>query len=690
MEKPFSRIQPARSVFYAPTLFSLLLMIVFLVIPGVSGQSDLKPIPGLPPKEPVNLTPEERAWIAEHPAVSVCIDPAYEPIEFVDDYGSYSGLALDYLERVGESTGLNFQIETEKDWNVCVDRIKHGGVDLLSAIYISDLRKDYLLFTRPYYRNTLVIVTKTSAPESLALEQLNGKSVAVVNGYTSHLYLAKYYPGIIAVPVPDVKTGLNMVAFGSADAYLGDLATVTAMVEKQGISNLKVSGEYEPSNEQPFEFAFGVRKDQPLLVSIMDKGIAAISDDEKKTINKRWISPSLGSSQGIDPILVTWLMVAVVVIACVIIIVLLLNRALRRLVAQRTADLERELEQRHRTEQALRESEERNAAIIAAIPDILFIISRDGTYLDVRTNDPSRLARSKDQIIGASIADIGLEPAKVQEILAAVRRAMDTGQLETVRYHLVVPSGAKNFEARLVRLDADRVFAIVQDVSERRMMHDALNLARGKMSLLNTVTFQDIEEAVFSLSAYTELLRTRMPKGEYSDFLDKEAAIIRKVSDSLVFARTYQDMGIHPPTWQNVNQVFLYAISHLDLQKFQRAGTLEDIEIFADPLLERALYHILDYIRMPQTGSGSLSLSYSESGDGLKIIIAYDGASVPLDEKTRIFTWYPGKTSGWGLYLAQQILSITGISIRETGEPGKETRFEIGIPKGGYRFSGRR
>ena len=316
-KKSCSTDAPALPVTSTPAMLLLLLLLSSVIISGVSGQSDLRPVPGLPAAAQVNLTPEERAWIAEHPTISVCIDPAYEPIEFVDDHGSTSGLALDYLRRVSESTGLNFRIETEKDWNVCIDRIKTGDTDVLSAIYISDLRKDYLLFTRPYYRNTLVIVTKTSAPASLTLDQLEGKSVAVVDGYTSHLYLVKHYPLISAVPVPDVKTGLNKVAFGSADAYLGDLATVTAMVEKQGISNLKVSGEFEPAHERPFEFAFGIRKDEPLLVSIMDKGVAAISDDDRKVINKRWISPSMGSSGEIDPVILTWLIAVVALIACI-------------------------------------------------------------------------------------------------------------------------------------------------------------------------------------------------------------------------------------------------------------------------------------------------------------------------------------------------------------------------------------
>jgi signal transduction histidine kinase len=41
--------------------------------------------------------------------------------------------------------------------------------------------------------------------------------------------------------------------------------------------------------------------------------------------------------------------------------------------------------------------------------------------------------------------------------------------------------------------------------------------------------------------------------------------------------------------------------------------------------------------------------------------------------------------SGFGLYFTREILSITGICIRETGEPGNGARFEIVVPRGKYK-----
>ena len=75
-----------------------------------------------------------------------------------------------------------------------------------------------------------------------------------------------------------------------------------------------------------------------------------------------------------------------------------------------------------------------------------------------------------------------------------------------------------------------------------------------------------------------------------------------------------------------------------------------------------------------------------ETADGLLIIGEDDGIGVPSQDKVRIFSRGFGSDTGLGLFLIRKIFSITGISIRETGDYGKGARFEMLIPKGDYRL----
>jgi signal transduction histidine kinase len=77
-----------------------------------------------------------------------------------------------------------------------------------------------------------------------------------------------------------------------------------------------------------------------------------------------------------------------------------------------------------------------------------------------------------------------------------------------------------------------------------------------------------------------------------------------------------------------------------------------------------------------------------EPGDDHLIVCEDDGDGIIIAEKEKIFERGFGKNTGLGLALSREILDITGITIRETGEPGKGARFEITVPKGAFRLTG--
>ncbi|MEI6842822.1 MAG: ATP-binding protein, partial [Methanomicrobiales archaeon] len=82
----------------------------------------------------------------------------------------------------------------------------------------------------------------------------------------------------------------------------------------------------------------------------------------------------------------------------------------------------------------------------------------------------------------------------------------------------------------------------------------------------------------------------------------------------------------------------------------------------------------------------TIRFSALKSGDDYLILCEDDGVGIPADEKEKIFVRGFGKNTGLGLFLSREILSITGITIAETGEPGKGARFEMVVPKGAWRM----
>ena len=111
----------------------------------------------------------------------------------------------------------------------------------------------------------------------------------------------------------------------------------------------------------------------------------------------------------------------------------------------------------------------------------------------------------------------------------------------------------------------------------------------------------------------------------------------------------------------------------------------DDLTIYADPLLIKAFSNLIDNTARHGGRATRVRLSCRQSPDGIVIVCEDDGRGIPDSEKDLIFERDYGKNTGYGLFLTREILAITGLTIRETGEEGKGVRFEILVPHGSFR-----
>jgi PAS domain S-box-containing protein len=120
-----------------------------------------------------------------------------------------------------------------------------------------------------------------------------------------------------------------------------------------------------------------------------------------------------------------------------------------------------------RAEAELKSSEAKTRAILSAVPDIMFQISRDGTYLGFYANMTSDLFLPPEKFVGRKIAEV--MPSDLAELaMHHIARALDSGITQVFEYVLPMPDGVRHFEARLVASGADEVLAIIRDISDRR------------------------------------------------------------------------------------------------------------------------------------------------------------------------------------------------------------------------------
>ncbi len=128
------------------------------------------------------------------------------------------------------------------------------------------------------------------------------------------------------------------------------------------------------------------------------------------------------------------------------------------------------------------------------------------------------------------------------------------------------------------------------------------------------------------------------------------------------------------------------AITNLTLPKDALMITIENLSIYADPLLEKVFYNLIENALRHGNGVSRITFSSLIQGDNITIVCQDNGKGIPEPYKEAIFNRQHFENTGFGLFLSREILGITGLSIHETGEPGKGGRFEITVPQGYFRF----
>ncbi len=263
--------------------------------------------PGFASSNGINWTEDELAFMEEHPVIRVAVDPEFVPFEFLDEKGEYKGIAADYLSLIGEKTGLQFEFEKDVAWPKAYDMVAAGDLDLLPAITKTDERQEQFLFSEPYYDLKNVIVTRDTDTDILGMDDLEGMTVSVQRNTVYHNYLLSFSEMNIST-YDSVEDSLMSVATGTSNAYLGTLATSNYFIRSNGITNLRVVS-FEIEEQQNLHFA--VRKDWPELVSIFNKSINNISNNEKLAINSSWVDLDTDFDYG--PILRTLIIIGAVI-----------------------------------------------------------------------------------------------------------------------------------------------------------------------------------------------------------------------------------------------------------------------------------------------------------------------------------------------------------------------------------------
>ncbi len=262
--------------------FNTFILLFLVIITGGAGifADDANPV--------VELTTEERTWLDQNPEkLTLYFNTVFPPLEFSTDEGSFTGLGADIITLVEERLDVTFIKTAFPDWNLHLAAIESGECAIAPTIVRNTDRERYILFTAPYSIVPVVIIASKTEQYNITLDDLFGRSVAVVSGYATEKYIRDYTGDQLELTlVNNVSDGLRALSFGQVDFFIENLAVSSYYIEQQGISNLRVVG----STDYSFSFSIGVGRKYPLLFSSIEKALDSISETEFETVRNRWIS----------------------------------------------------------------------------------------------------------------------------------------------------------------------------------------------------------------------------------------------------------------------------------------------------------------------------------------------------------------------------------------------------------------
>jgi PAS domain S-box-containing protein len=214
----------------------------------------------------------------------------------------------------------------------------------------------------------------------------------------------------------------------------------------------------------------------------------------------------------------------------------------------------------------------------------------------------------------------------------------------------------------------------------QRNSEDAVLKANKKLTILSSITRHDILNKLTVLQAYIDLTKEKVTDPTLNMYIRAQEKATQAIAQQIDFTKTYQDLGVSQPEWQEIDQVIRRSKEQIDLKGIQLEIGLNGASIYADPLIEKVFYNLIDNSIRYGEKITRISLSSKQATDGFTLIYEDDGIGIPDKDKKRIFERGVGKNTGLGLFLVREILSITGMTIDETGTFGKGARFEIHVP----------
>ncbi len=221
-----------------------------------------------------------------------------------------------------------------------------------------------------------------------------------------------------------------------------------------------------------------------------------------------------------------------------------------------------------------------------------------------------------------------------------------------------------------------------------RKISTSLAVSNKKLNLLFSITRHDINNQLTVILGYMDMLEYKEHEPALTPYFQSISTAAQRIAAMIRFTKEYENIGANVPVWQDCRTLADTSAKQSVLgQVVMKNDIPAGMEVYADPLIAKVCDNLIDNAVRHGGKITTIRFSVEEHESDHVVVCEDDGDGIPAGEKEKIFDRGFRISTGFGLAISREILSITGITLRETGETGKGARFEITVPKGAYRIA---
>jgi PAS domain S-box-containing protein len=317
---------------------------------------------------------------------------------------------------------------------------------------------------------------------------------------------------------------------------------------------------------------------------------------------------------------------------------------------------------------------------------ISFIKDLRGRYAFANREYELMLGLSSDDIIGKTDLELWPEGA-AKSFREADERVTSSGIAERYSEAVELPDGVHEYLTfKFPLFDSKGEIALLGgvsvDVTDMKKRESALELANEKLRILGSLTRHDAINQITVLEAWLSLLKEDEDCVGFRNPLETMTVATKTLRKQLEFAAELELVGSGDQTWVDIQEVCANVWDEMAIEGIVLECRCSGFEALVDPLFPNVIRNLADNTVRHGEGAKRVSILCQETPDGLRLVYEDDGVGVTSEAKGKIFDKGFGANTGFGLYLARELLKLSDARISEVGEHGKGVRFEIDFPGG--------